>query len=635
MTHDLIPYFEAALSQETNTNAQEAVNLPRIGGRGPGLPSGPKGGGLPALRKPPSLSTLAMPTFSGMRPPSKSFINALKSLISQLPFENRDLIRTVTELIKATAKEQKTTKMPLSNLLLVFCPSLNMSPPLLRVLCEAEDIWEGPPLESPVIDIKRQTLGVLDISPISPTRNETKSVVEVDEEDGDLDSEEFSDAEDMPEEAISEVNKADIPFPAVEPPSPPQNGGHDNNKSTVSRPRPVGPRRAAVPAVVFRDVDAVGVDVTQVSTGDTLQASTPYASAAAATSSESTSLRDDVSSCLSTSEGCSITSQSSRAEALSPPPLSSSAESLATPSSSSAEPSLLHIPIEKDQFTKSEPSRSPVIADVTELPLPSTPRKLHISGPIQFPTTSGSAPSSPLSPRRSMTLLSLQNLQGNSELQPGMTNSAPSSPLRRMKKPSLHLLFTKRSASPLTSSHSSSGNPFISSPYMQTPKAASESSVSTPISAVTAPQYSTYTLDTPIESSPLRLGLGLDMENTSPRRDDDIDVETASVTVEDAEDDTSASYFPGETPIADRYRSGPNSTLSLAGTTSTPPVSHLRLRPTLRTRSSSKASFLSTASSNHLGLLDDEDEEDWTKSVLMAADFNITDVQGSIPSSSR
>jgi len=35
--------------------------------------------------------------------------------------------------------------MPLSNLTVVLCPTLNMSPPILRVLCEAEGIWNGPP----------------------------------------------------------------------------------------------------------------------------------------------------------------------------------------------------------------------------------------------------------------------------------------------------------------------------------------------------------------------------------------------------------------------------------------------------------------------------------------------------------
>ena len=32
--------------------------------------------------------------------------------------------------------------MPLSNLLLVFCPSLNMNLLLLQALCEGEGIWE-------------------------------------------------------------------------------------------------------------------------------------------------------------------------------------------------------------------------------------------------------------------------------------------------------------------------------------------------------------------------------------------------------------------------------------------------------------------------------------------------------------
>jgi len=140
-----MPYFDAALSAEHQSReSQEAPQVAR-GMRGPNLPINPKAGsGVPAMRKPPSLSTLAMPNFSGMRPPSESFINALKSLIAVLPQENRDLLRTATDLINATAKRSKETKMPLSNLLLVFCPSLNMNPPLLRALCEAEGIWDAP-----------------------------------------------------------------------------------------------------------------------------------------------------------------------------------------------------------------------------------------------------------------------------------------------------------------------------------------------------------------------------------------------------------------------------------------------------------------------------------------------------------
>ncbi|KAG5220219.1 Rho-GAP domain-containing protein [Salix suchowensis] len=124
-------------------------------------PSSTQASGIHAVRKPPSLSTLAMPSFAGMRPPSESLLNALRSLIAQLPSENRDLLRIVTDLINATAKESKATKMPLSNLLLVFCPSLNMSPPLLRVLCEATSIWE-PHVEPEVLDIRRESV-IIDI----------------------------------------------------------------------------------------------------------------------------------------------------------------------------------------------------------------------------------------------------------------------------------------------------------------------------------------------------------------------------------------------------------------------------------------------------------------------------------------
>lgn len=97
-----------------------------------------------SLRKPPSLSTLALPNFSGMRPPSRALLNAFASLLARLPQENRDLLRTVIDLINFVAR-RKEIRMPLSNLTLVLCPTLNMSPPILRVLCEAEDIWNGPP----------------------------------------------------------------------------------------------------------------------------------------------------------------------------------------------------------------------------------------------------------------------------------------------------------------------------------------------------------------------------------------------------------------------------------------------------------------------------------------------------------
>ncbi|GJJ06425.1 hypothetical protein Clacol_000616 [Clathrus columnatus] len=101
------------------------------------------GGPLPGLRKPPSLSTFALPNIATLRTPSTTLTNTLRDLISRLPQENYDLLLTVVELIRATAAKSVVTKMPLSNLLLVFCPSLNMSPTLLRVLCDAPSVWEN------------------------------------------------------------------------------------------------------------------------------------------------------------------------------------------------------------------------------------------------------------------------------------------------------------------------------------------------------------------------------------------------------------------------------------------------------------------------------------------------------------
>jgi hypothetical protein len=105
---------------------------------------GPSSHDVRSLRKPPSLSTLALPNFSGMRPPSQGLLNAFASLLARLPQENRDLLRTVIDLINFVA-QRKDIRMPLSNLTVVLCPTLNMSPPILRVLCEAEGIWSGPP----------------------------------------------------------------------------------------------------------------------------------------------------------------------------------------------------------------------------------------------------------------------------------------------------------------------------------------------------------------------------------------------------------------------------------------------------------------------------------------------------------
>ncbi|KAF9268654.1 RhoGAP-domain-containing protein [Marasmius fiardii PR-910] len=578
LTHSLIPYFEAALFQESAANAEAQASAPpmKLGAKGPTLPSGPKSG-FNGLRKPPSLSTLAMPNFSGMRPPSVNFRRALKSLLNQLPAENRDLIRTVTELIKATAREHRETKMPLSNLLLVFCPSLNMNPPLLRALCEAEEIWEGPPIESPVLDIKRESV-VLDIKPES-----TSVDASMESESGDDNDQVFSDAQEVLDEESSIV--VDESFD-VEPSNPVLQCSV--SKREGPRSRPVGPRSAGA---------------------------TPGSTTSPTVSSDSLA---------TSSEGHSLLSPSDRGFVSSPPPLSSSTESLPTASSSSAAPSLTDVHIQRETYDlKGGELGSVEIANDLENDILNPRRYMVNTGPVEFPRTSGSTPATPLS-RRSIIPLSLSDLGTVSG-----SNSMPPSPSlgRRLKRPSLHLLFNKRSASPL-SSPSTSGAPYISSP--QTARTVSESSISTPLTAttaVTAPQSSLFesppVLDTTIESTPLRLEMGFDPPPTAlPEQENDKSASPLST------DSIEARVYaptppPGTVPIAKLY-SASASTLSL---TLDPNVeeqesnshihlysSHLRPIPARQHAMAKK----STTSLNHLKLLDDE-EEDWTQSVLIAA----------------
>ncbi|THH07496.1 hypothetical protein EW145_g3333 [Phellinidium pouzarii] len=182
LTRNLAHYFDAALTAENSlaitAEAQSGDGAERA--RGPGLPAGPRGG--LQVRKAPSLSTFAVPTLAP-RVASGSLLSALAELIACLPRENRDLLRTVTELISATARCVQETKMPLSNLLLVFCPSLAMSPPLLRVLCEGEGIWDGP-LKS-VRGVLIMDDVVLDIRAPSPVEVKADEVVLDDNEEED------------------------------------------------------------------------------------------------------------------------------------------------------------------------------------------------------------------------------------------------------------------------------------------------------------------------------------------------------------------------------------------------------------------------------------------------------------------
>ncbi|KAF8332062.1 uncharacterized protein EI90DRAFT_3016158 [Cantharellus anzutake] len=91
-------------------------------------------------------SKTASSTPSSMRDATADMIFELQSLMTKLPPENFSVLRELCRLLKKTSDYQAVNKMPLSNLILIFCPSLNMNPSLLRVLVEVqEDIFSPSP----------------------------------------------------------------------------------------------------------------------------------------------------------------------------------------------------------------------------------------------------------------------------------------------------------------------------------------------------------------------------------------------------------------------------------------------------------------------------------------------------------
>ncbi|KAF9010702.1 hypothetical protein BDQ17DRAFT_1322496 [Cyathus striatus] len=611
LTTKLSPYFDAAISKEAASNPPELFNSTSMNNsKGQGLPSNPRSGGnLPAIRKAPSLSTLAMPSFAGMKPPSRSLINALRSLVAQLPDENRDLLRTLVELVNTTS-DHKETKMPLSNLLLVLCPSLNMNAPLLRSLCEAREIWID---EEHVMDIKRESVILNITAPSTATAAE--------DDDGD---EEFSDANDGNEAtSLQDVDGASMDEAASDYDA---SGESSLNVDDASRQK-----RSAV--IERTEVPTVYLDTQSRFSNNSISSSTHELGHTCDVSSTNSSLQDTSS--LSSNE---LDYPPSHQYSIPPPPLSRSTDSVVSPPTSSSQPSLTDFPLNEVQrnCTLSKSSHDithdmPRVAELTPLSLNPAVRKPAISSPIpssvvqfpSYPTVENlHSPPTP-SKRRSIPLLSLPTFSPLSGPQPLYPDDSASQRGLRGKKPSLRLLFSKRSTSSLNNlSAIASSKPVISAPipidsssHSQSPRSASDSSVSTPLSVVTAPLASSVSnlppvLDTPIEGSSLALELGISISppstaSTTDQRDH---------TVMDA--DPPESLKPGQTPIADKYTSSPaSSQVSLAY-----PASQLRPTPIVRGRG---ASISSTASSNHLGVLDNDDsDEDWTRSVLLAADAN-------------
>ncbi|PPR07351.1 hypothetical protein CVT26_013664 [Gymnopilus dilepis] len=747
LTQKLQPYFDAAISKEASTNAPETgsanpARMSMVMGAGPGrpivgLPSGPKSGfnthasgsmsisNPIGLRKPPSLSTLAMPSFS-VPPPSLSLTAALKKLVAQLPQENRDLIRTIVELIQATSKEVKETKMPLSNLLVVFTPSLNMSPSLLRALCEAEGIWVD---QERVIDIRRRTV-IVGPSPDVVREVEVEDKESVDESDVEEEESVISGRAslDTTDNSLSSDYHASV---------------EDDTSSSLSMSVPTQPeedevdvprlrhgsdyQRAEVPTVYlstkshcstassisYRDGEDQEEDEDE---GEQVPTATPHVDTFAGRDRDYQhrkqgpymAMADDTMSMLSTSSS-----------PPGPPLLSSSAESVVTPTSSgnSSLADLVNVDKQPEQQKKEDDDGAvgpPQIAEPTDLEL----RPQSLAGSVVFPSQqsqpdiklqlpAASASSTSLAvKRRSIPTLSMPSLPPPAVAYAPSPSSAPTpssaSPsyksfsdkekdtekkMLRSKKPSLKLLFSKRSASSLQTGkekesgagwdRASTGMPFISNPTplqqqpspaptplqqlyamyaRNSPRSASDSSVSTPLSAVTAPQSSlpgsiapsrsTSTagsssnfppvLDTPIEGPSLSIDYGFDV---SPPR---------TATVEDmskAQADASASEKPPITPeprpevehhAATSTRRPVMGRTGMQAQLNLPTVEPLFIKrkekgasvkeapaPALRAQASTSNLSIASTSSNHLNMFDDAgDGEDWTQSVLLAADVD-------------
>ena len=579
LTSVLLPYFEGIVEQETAAAGTATESNPDVkpAGRGLGLPSGPRPGSLPpGMKKPPSLSTLAMPTLKDFPPPSNSLIRALRALISQLPEENRDLLRTLVDVINATALNDKTTKMHLGNLVVVFYPSVQMTLPLLRVLCETKGIWDGE-VEAPVMDVKREKSG---------SSASSRSDIYSDAPDGLDERESLSEDGRTSEDHMSSLS--DYQASAEESIDPGEG---------IARRRP-SPRPRRDPE------------------------STVYMDAECRCSSTSLLLHPLSGSANSSRDNSSLSSNKSP-NALSPsstPPMTSSAESLATPATSSGQHSLPHLPIDGGRKREAEQD----VDSISDVVAPESTKyiisdSMSHASPVQFP-------SSPLK-RRSTPLLSMprinpMNAPHSAYYEPPSptTSSHSNSSLSRrpkFKKPSLSLfLSSKQSNSSLQGiSKTNISNPILNNDSVTVPHSASDSSVSTPQSTVTAPQESAHILppvmSSPFEHSSFAFGMGSQVTpsgtNTFHRHENDSE---DALTVESAK---------AGTPIADWHRA--DSTTRSARSTPEP-------AKTGRRRSTPKRP--STSSSNHLGILDRElsSEDDWTHSVLLAADIDHDRSQG-------
>lgn len=518
LTGALVPLFEASLPKDGSSTQTTAPPRTALG-----------------LRKPPSLSTLAMPSFAVQRTVSNETVKAIASLIAQLPIEYRDLLYTVVELINATAAASKETKMPLGNLLLLFCPSLGVSHALLRVLCEAKEIWTPPPKDEINTPVVPEASGA---SQPSSVANDSSSSFSTTDSESDVSS-----------------------LPAA-------------------RPRG-GKRRGPVATML----DVPGLSMYRSSSG---------------------SGQDDSASYMSALDGSPSDSNNSSTNL---PALTRSTDSLATPSTMSEVSSIQQptsYPVSEAKKDAGNTPEEPVV----DLTLPEPRRRPLISAPVPFPSSGENSPRTPLSTRKSLALLSFPPL-GKSD-----SSNSPASATwaHRPKRPSLTLLFSKKSMSSLTSS---------------SPSQPRKDSCSTPSDPVpirpTTPAFPPV-LDTTISSSPLHV------YEFDEKKQQSTDQPTAStgdlLSAKDADwqgrernDSSSGSSLfstPQQTPIADYFRGRSKSIISLLDDQDMKCPAGATKVYSAKSSPMASASQVSLTPSLDVGI-EDTVEEDWAQSVINEA----------------
>ena len=611
------------------------------------------------LRKPLSLSTFTLPSLNGIRPASQTLISNLRSLIAKMPKENRDLLRTVIELVRATAEASQLTKMPLGNLLMVFLPSLNISAQLFRVFCEEEKVWTGlvdasedehgpgsePEAEQEALDetfdTQRSTI-VVDIKRSSDDPRTPKGDGEATSKEENRDDDEFEEADEH------------------------------RRWTVVNRPRI---------ATVYLDSRSQASSTSVASSGLASLLQEP-------STGDGSMLQDDLSS-------LSASIRSARGEDTEET-LSSSVESVLTPSTPSAQSSAAYLPFDASDTVKDLSGRNivcvtnvgPRIQVVEAAPVDfeigvekdeGKIRRLAISNPSPYTSLSTPPPSNtmtanldksvPPSPaslhpkRLSIPTLSFPNLTavgsrnlsssvGSEPVSPAVSSSSgkgqsPSMNGSRVKKPSLKLLFTKKSTGSMNSGlkYSIMVNGSPGSEHGSTQgsggsqmmlvagggSCSSDSSVSTPVSAVTAPGTAMSDLKTSMSTLNLPSALDASCEGELSLRQD-LSLKTpppGTAKPSKAQKQERVKTMVGQTPIADWYstRSAASSVsdLTFAGRQVAEGGSRneedfdVDIRRTVIERASS-GSVSSKTPLNHLGVYDDDSAEDWTKSVLSAAD---------------